>query len=168
MPIVAGPKLPSNGYISTYTGEQATRDKLPYCIAVPANRSSLVQWLFEKGMRWSESLYASPAAVEIVCDLYSLRDRKKVWEYLELHREVISVLVEAYGHIQARFGSGTPVVLSVISEPTNRQSTELFALISTSLPVEKALEAMRRLDDEWWLDVPEHQTGMLNFDIEFL
>jgi len=168
MPIVAGPTLPTNGGINTYPGEQATRDKLPYCFAAPANRSSLVEWLFENGMRWSESLYASPGAVEILFNLYSLRDRNKVWEYLELHREILSVLVEAYSHIQARFGSGTPVVLSVISEPTNRQSTELFVLISTSLPVEQALAAMCRLDEEWWLNVPEHQTGMLNFDVDFV
>jgi hypothetical protein len=50
--------------------------------------------------------------------------------------------------------------LTVISEPENRQSAELFALTSTSLPVEQALAAMGRLDEEWWLDVPEHQTGL--------
>jgi hypothetical protein len=43
----------------------------------------------------------------------------------------------------------------------------LFALISTSLPVEQAPAAMGRLDEGWWLDVSEHQTGSLNFDIEF-
>jgi hypothetical protein len=108
------------------------------------------------------------AVVDTVSDLYCFRDRNKVWAYLEPHGEILPVLVEAYGHIQAQFGSGTPVVLSVISEPTNRQSAELFALISTSLPVAQALAAMRRFDEEWWLDVPEHQTGALNFDIEFV
>jgi len=105
---------------------------------------------------------------DIVSDLYSFRDRTEVRAYLELHGEVLPVLVEAYSHIQAHFGSGTPVVLTVISEPADRQSAELFALISTSLPVEQALAAMRRFDEEWWLDVPEHQTGALNFDIEFV
>ncbi len=101
-------------------------------------------------------------------DLYCFRDRNEVSAYLALHREILPALVEAHSHIQAQFGSGTPVVLSVISEPANRQSAELFALISTSLPVGQALAAMRRLDEEWWLDVPEHQTGALNFDIEFV
>lgn len=106
--------------------------------------------------------------VDIVSDLYSFRDRNNVRAFLEMHREILPVLVEAYSQIQAHFGSGTPVVLTVISEPTNRQSAELFALISTSLPVEQALAAMRRFDDEWWLDVPEYQTGTLNFDVEFV
>ena len=168
MPIVAGPAHLTNWEESVQTGQQTANVGLPNCIAAPTNRSSLVQWLFEKGMRWADSFYASPAAVEIVFDLYSVRDRRRVWAYLELHREVLPVLVNAYSQIQARFGSGTPVVLTVISEPTNRQSTELFALISTSIPVDHALAALRILDEEWWLDVPEQRTGALNLDIEFV
>ena len=100
------------------------------------------------------------AVVEVVSDLYGFRDRHKVCAYLERHGEILPVLVAAYSHIQAQFGRGTPVILSVVSEPANRQSAELFALTSTSLPVEQALAAMGRLDEEWWLDVPEHQTGL--------
>jgi hypothetical protein len=114
------------------------------------------------------SMLGTVESLNHVFDLYSLRDRSQVSGYLEAHREVIPVLVEAYGRIQSRFGSGTPVVLRVISEPGNRQSSELFALISTSFPVDQALEAMRRFDEEWWLNVPEQQTGALNFDVEFV
>jgi len=107
------------------------------------------------------------AVVDSVSDLYCFRDRNKVSAYLGLHREILPVLVEAYSHIQAQFGSGAPAVLSVISEPANPQSAELFVLISTSLPVGQALAAMRRFDEEWWLEVPEYHTGTLNFDVEF-
>src|ERR1035441_3810167 len=71
------------------------------------------------------------AVVDIVSDLYCFRDRNEVSAYLALHREILPALVEAHSQIQAQFGSGTPVVLSVISEPANRQSAELFARRST-------------------------------------
>jgi len=44
----------------------------------------------------------------------------------------------------------------------------LFALITTFLPVDRALEALRQFDEEWWLNVPQARKGSLNFDIEFV
>jgi len=158
MPIVAPP---------AYQAAPA-QPKLLQCITGHVSRSSLVQWLFENGIRWSESFYASPGAIEVIFDLYSLHDPKTVWAYLELHREILPVLLEGFYQIQHRFGSGTTVILSVIAEPTNPGASELFALIPTSLSVHQAMQAMNKLDEEWWLDVPEHKTGTLNFDVKFV
>src|SRR5580658_7076037 len=158
MPVVASPSHQTGWTFDARVGEQTTRSRSTYCIEVPATRSDLVSWLQDNGMGWSESFYTSPGAVEVIFGLYSCRERDRVGAYLESHRGVLPVLAEAHRCIQAYFGSGTPVVLSVIPEPADHGIAELFALIATSLPVEQALAAMRRFDEEWWLDVPEHQS----------
>lgn len=94
-------------------------------------------------------------------------DQAEVSAYLREHPIVAAVLPELRERARGYFGPGARVVLRVVPDPEAENSRELFAVIETSLPREQARAALRRLDEDWWLDALDRVGFGLTLDVEY-
>jgi hypothetical protein len=98
--------------------------------------------------------------------LYVFRDREAVTDLLAQHVDVQQTLLVAYEWIQRLFGSAR-VSLDVSTE--HDRSTDhayLVASIATDLAPGDAVARLRSFDDDWWLEQPQSDTGLLLFTVE--
>jgi len=88
-------------------------------------------------------------------------------KFLRRNTDLAWVLVGAREAIEASFG---PVIirLDVVKDPEDEGAEErLFGYIRSSLPLDDALLALKRFDEEWFLDNLRITSNRLNFDFEF-
>lgn len=100
--------------------------------------------------------------------LYRIHNYRAVMEYLDKHRVLQSVLVEAHEYLQRCFGPILDVELCLRPDPEVEGLDVLFGYISTDLPVEEALERLERFDEMWFLDAMPGTPARLNFNIRFV
>jgi len=79
---------------------------------------------------------------------YYTEDAEAVWEFLQAHPHLLSVLVEGRA-VVARHFPGSQVVLMV--DRRNEPDGQLVAYIRTDLETDAALERLNAFDNEWWL-----------------
>ena len=105
---------------------------------------------------------------ERLTEIYRFRREHQVKSFLEEHEYLAPLLIEARQPIRQVFGEKTPVVLEVFHDPDSEEDeSELFALIQTNLPVEKARMLRSQLDEEWWLANSARADSRLNIDVEY-
>ena len=99
---------------------------------------------------------------------FYFKNRKLVWEFLQQHRFLISVLFEIRKQIDQFFGSDVLSNLEVVTDPEdNHGSPKLFALILTNLPSVDASTRLNQLD-QWWLNQPSEVRRVLSIDVDYL
>jgi hypothetical protein len=69
---------------------------------------------------------------------------------------------ETRRQIDRLFGADARVRLEVVRDEDGGE--QLFAIVASALPIEDALAALGRLDEEWLFDAPTR--GQFNVDIE--
>lgn len=109
----------------------------------------------------------SARKIDLVLDLYKASDYIEVTEYLQTYPFLVDLLIELHEKAQQYFGSNTQVALRVVTDPEAQDYRELFAVIQTSLPRERARAALHRLDDDWWLDEIDRAQCKLTVDVEY-
>lgn len=100
--------------------------------------------------------------------LYHGHNSRAVREYLDQHRVLQSVLVEAHEYLQRCFGPNLHVELCLKPDPEVEGLDVLFGYISTDLPVEEALKRLERFDEMWFLDAMPDIPARLNFNLRFV
>lgn len=100
-------------------------------------------------------------------ELYILRERTEVIQFIEEHPSLAPLLLEAYGKIADLFGPYPHIFLEIITDPEAAESRQLVAFISTILPPNSALDRLMQLDEDWWLEVLEGADGNLCITLEF-
>jgi hypothetical protein len=106
-------------------------------------------------------------AVQILEKLYQFRNHGCVTGFLREFSFLAGLLVETHAMIQQHFGTSSEIALEVVEDPETEER-QLFALIKTFLPPDEAIEALDRLDQEWWLDALPGAHGKLSIDVEYL
>ncbi len=106
-------------------------------------------------------------AVQILEKLYQFRNHNNVTGFLREFSFLAGLLVETHAMIRQHFGTASEIDLEVVEDPETEER-QLFALIKTFLPPEEAIEALDRLDREWWLDALPGAHGKLSIDVEYL
>jgi hypothetical protein len=107
------------------------------------------------------------AEIDRLAESYAFRDPAAVTDFVREHPEVVAPLLDAVAVVPRYFGPGRRLVLEVERDREARDHTLLFALIQTDLDVDSSLEALRRFDEEWWLDALQRANLKLMFSIEY-
>ncbi len=100
----------------------------------------------------------SPPATTIETDLarlaehYEFRNRDDIVDFVREHPEVVGPLLDGVEVVPRYFGSEAPLALKVEWARESDGRPELIALIGTDMDVDASLTALRRFDEEWWLD----------------
>jgi hypothetical protein len=77
-----------------------------------------------------------------------------------IEHNLLAFLLEARWEIRRVFGND--IVLEIELDPDPEEDFEgLFIIIRTSLSPEDSLDLLDRLDEEWWLDVDDNISNIL-------
>lgn len=106
-------------------------------------------------------------AVGRLSELYSFRGLIEVARFIRNQPSLLSPLLDAPSVISRYFGPNVPLALEVFRDPEAHRHRQLFALIQTSLEGDAALEALRRFDEEWWIDALPRTNYKLAFALEY-
>lgn len=82
---------------------------------------------------------------------YRFRKSEEVWHFLERHRYLIPLLMEAYSHIRKYFPTAD-LVLEYALDPEVMGEEQLILSISFEHNVNKAHNALEQFDHDWWFD----------------
>lgn len=95
-----------------------------------------------------------------------VRNATAVHRFLQIHPDLMDVLVEARHRVLEHFGPETQVALELVRDPEVENWDELFAYIITPLPVDQALICLEKLDKEWFLDQVDRTGDLFNLNLE--
>lgn len=148
-----GPKRAIPGVVSIWPGSTAT---------LLESLTAIQNWQ-DVG---ASTVRISQVEIELLQQLYTLREREKVLWFLEKYPFLVSLLLEAYVEVGNYFPHSR-VFLKVFDDPEVEGMDKLFAYIRTPLPVDEALARLDKLDEEWFLDQLDRAAGRFNFNLEF-
>lgn len=95
---------------------------------------------------------------------YTIRGDKEALEHFIEKNGLTNVLWEAVPHIRRIFGSDTQFYLELSDDPDG-DFREIFIVIKTSYEIEKSLQQLDRLDQEWFLSIVNKIGNTLNITV---
>ncbi len=96
---------------------------------------------------------------------YVMFKAETIRKFVSEHR-LRSMLLEARKHLDKAFGNEAIKKLEIIRD--DEGSETLFCSVIVRDNLRQAKVALRRFDDEWWLERIGKVAGTLNFDIELV
>jgi hypothetical protein len=111
---------------------------------------------------------AHVAAMQQIEKWYQFSGAKEVKNYLNQHRELVPVLIEAFSALQRIFGPNPTVVLEAITDPELEWLVQLHGNIVTSLLPQDALTQLDKFDSEWFFSQYDRIGNNLNFNLHFV
>ncbi len=84
-------------------------------------------------------------------ELYQLRNTEEVWRFLEVHQDLVPLLIEAHSHIRKYFPIAD-LVLEYAPDPEIAGEEQLLVLIAFGQNVDQDHEALQRFNHDWWFD----------------
>lgn len=99
-------------------------------------------------------------------ETYVLDDRSAVCAFLNRHRIVKDLLIEAQVPLNTSFNHLTVKKLMLVEDEEG--FVTLFCIILFPGGVEEARRALHTFDDSWWLIRSEKARGLLNFDFDLI
>lgn len=91
-------------------------------------------------------------------------DEPDVRLFLRERPELAALVSEAAREVVSRFPDAR-LKIELLRDPEYNGDEQLFLGVSTQLEEEQALEALRRLDDEWWVHHAGRARGQLCIDL---
>ncbi|MCL0073755.1 hypothetical protein M1O50_02560 [Dehalococcoidia bacterium] len=107
--------------------------------------------------------FGKEGAFAVLSQFYAFSDgdsEAEVIQFIKDHSVLLNILFEAPGHIFSIFGRDVLLYLELHRDPTEDFEC-LFITIRTSLSSEESLNLLDRLDEEWWLDVDDDISNIL-------
>jgi hypothetical protein len=98
-------------------------------------------------------------------NLYVIHDEPSVLNYLRTHRRIPQLLVEAIAQLRLYFGN-PPISLSTKTDENGWEM--LYAAVQWSGAPKRALAALDRFDDAWWLANSDPASTDLTFTYELV
>jgi hypothetical protein len=99
---------------------------------------------------------------------YTLRQPDEVVGFLTRHSSLLGILDEAPKQIHQYFGETLyNLILEIVKDPEAEDDEELILFIPTNMSVDKALQILERVDNDWWLEKGSHTQGNLGINLEF-
>lgn len=102
--------------------------------------------------------------IEILEKSYIFNNPKEIKRFILANMYLIEILLEAPQHIYQIFGN-FPIYLELHHDP-EEDWDELFIVIKTNYPPDKAVELEEKLFEEWFIKVLKKTNGKLNFTEE--
>ncbi len=124
----------------------------------------------ENGNTFVGKTAATDGMISRLNRLYEFRGGLALEEFLQenLHqnRYMAAVLIEAHGVIRDYFGSGTRVILEVVTDPDAPADQQLFIVIRTRFPTKIARDLLSVLRKRWWRTLPRTARRKMELDVE--
>ena len=114
-----------------------------------------------------DTVRITPGDIQILEELYTFRERRKVIGFLETYPFLVSLLLEAHYEVQEYF-EGAQLFLEVFSDPEKIEKDELILYISTNLPPAEANRCLLEFDKNWWLKVSKLSHDKVCIDVEYI
>ena len=105
--------------------------------------------------------------IDAIDPIYRLREQGIVREFLQNHKGLLPLLLEAPAVIARVFDHVPPLVLEVRTDPEDASCSELFIYIQTGDPPKEAWAKLKRLIDEWLIHQARQSDGLLGVNLEF-
>jgi hypothetical protein len=105
-----------------------------------------------------------PGSLDNVLRRYDIRQPAQVRTFLQRHPSTATVLSDAIGPIEAVFGIGAVVALSLVGD--QESEPELSALVRVEGSVERAKSLRRDFYRNWWLASVTHDRVPLTFNVD--
>ena len=105
--------------------------------------------------------------LERLGSIYAFRPRAEVAWFIRNAPFLVGVLVKAAAVIPKYFGRCL-LALEVFADPEEYADQRLTVYIITTMPADKALEALDQLDRDWWLETSSMAMGKLSINLEFI
>ena len=99
---------------------------------------------------------------------YVTHDPEAVSAFLARHPFLVPVLTDALGPLADAFGTDTPLVVAVETDPEGAGWEELRVDVETTLPVDEADRRLEVFDTTWWLANLPRAQGKLFFTLAFV
>jgi hypothetical protein len=136
-------------------------------IAYPAQSAIDEPRAFFEG--WLDSTYASvranPIQLDILEQLFSIRNPGEVRQFLVGNPELLSLVIEA-SIVGRRFFGERPPVLDIAVDPeSDRVGVTIFFGVSEE--PDQALARLEQFDEAWWLDNMNRAAHLLSVSIEY-
>jgi hypothetical protein len=106
------------------------------------------------------------AELEQVRKKYVFPANHSVEAFLQDHRSVPQILMDAEPHLQDCFGADSVINLEVLIDES--ASSSLYAVVLWPGAVNGAESALAKFDDTWWLDNSHEASGLLTFTYELV
>ncbi len=101
--------------------------------------------------------------------VYELRDKNRVSQFILERPFVRRLLLEAKRKLEVHFGKHVRVVLEVLIDPEDHPAQPvLYACVQTPLSAEEASRLLDQFDEDWWLDASENADGELCITVDFV
>lgn len=101
-------------------------------------------------------------------DGYEVASRSGTETYLQAYPALIHLLHKIPAKIRTYFGEEAGLRLQVLEDPDGHPgSFDLVLHIIDRRDVEQAMEALRRFDEEWWIDISQGAVGNLIVDVDY-
>jgi hypothetical protein len=111
--------------------------------------------------------HISPFPEEFQLEGYSFRDKKTVLQFLQKDPLLVTLLLEAPKHIQKYFPGTSKPILEVIVDIENEQDVNLAVCIPISIEPEEAIQRLKNLSMDWWLNAKSKTQGAVYLDLEY-
>ena len=129
-----------------------------------------LQELFQARQIWTatgiSAFYTFETEVESLRLTYCFRQTKEISGFLETHKFLVPLLIEAYPEISKHFPD-SQVFLEIDTSPEETNNPSLVAFIATNHSPDEALRKLKNFDEEWWLDSLDRAQRKLSINVEF-
>jgi hypothetical protein len=112
------------------------------------------------------AISASPPTLERIEVLFDVEDAPAVRSYLGKHPYLVPLLIDVHQVVPRYFPNRTRICLQLLTDRDDGDHVDFFAIIETDLSEDKALQALDKFDDEWWLATAVQGSGLLTIDVE--
>lgn len=99
---------------------------------------------------------------------YVTHDPEAVGAFLARYPFLVPLLTEALGPLGEAFGTDTPLVVAVETDPEVAGWEDLRVDVETTLPVDEADRRLEVFDTTWWLAHLPRAQGKLFFTLAFV
>jgi hypothetical protein len=127
------------------------------------NAKEMIQLFSSLDLQMAEHNKEFDLAINTLRRMYMFSDDDEVTAFLKLNRTVAPLLIEAFSHMSGAF-TGTAILLELMNEEESSQTINALALWAGKR--EEARAALRKFDQEWWLDNIGKANGRIVFDYQ--
>jgi len=112
------------------------------------------------------TFYFFEAQLQLLELIYSFRNLREVQRFLETHKFLAPLLIEAYFEI-GKYFPNPRVFLEVDTDPEEANDQQLVAFIAINCAPNEALRKLKQFDEDWWLDALDRAQKKLSINLEF-
>lgn len=105
------------------------------------------------------------AQIDEIAPSFLWRQSEPIHQFLEIHRHLLPVLREVAYYVRHIFGQDAVIELDLMTDHEGMEIPTLFAYIVTTISLEQAFQLLDRLDELWYLSLPEDILKIFNVNL---